>query len=131
MRFLIIDDDEAVHMYLTQLLSPYARCEAAFSGAEAIDMYRKAHEENEPYTTVFMDILMPEMDGHEATRKLRELEKELLVTGPDEFKLVMITSLKDTKNVSQAFFKGYASCYIVKPFNKVHVMSELRENHIL
>lgn len=131
MRFLIIDDDEAVHMYLTQLLSPYARCEAVFNGSDAIEKYKQAHEEKDPYDTVFMDILMPEMDGHEVTQKLRDLEKELKVDGPDEFKLVMITSLKDTKNVSQAFFKGYASCYIVKPFNKVQVMSELRENCIL
>jgi len=131
MRFLIIDDDEAVHMYLTQLLSPYARCEAVFNGTEAIERYKKAHEDKDPYDTVFMDILMPEMDGHEATKKLRDLEKELGLEGPEEFKLVMITSLKDTKNVSQAFFKGYASCYIVKPFNKVQVMNELRENNIL
>ncbi len=131
MRFLVIDDDEAVHMYLTQLLSPYARVEAVFNGAEAIDKYKKAHKDKDPYNTVFMDILMPGMDGHEVTKNLRELEKELHVDGPEEFNLVMITSLKDTKNVSQAFFKGYASCYIVKPFNKVQVMNELRENNIL
>ncbi|CCO24945.1 response regulator [Maridesulfovibrio hydrothermalis] len=131
MRFLIIDDDETVHMYLTKLLSPYARCEAVFNGKEAIDRYKEAYEAKDPFDTVFMDILMPEMDGHEVTQKLRDLEKELQVDGPEEFKLVMITSLKDTKNVSQAFFKGYASCYIVKPFNKVQVMSELRENSIL
>lgn len=131
MRFLIIDDDEAVHMYLTQLLSPYARIDAVFSGAEAIDKYKKAYEDKDSYDTVFMDILMPEMDGHEVTKKLRDLEKKMHVDGPEEFNLVMITSLKDTKNVSQAFFKGYASCYIVKPFNKVQVMNELRENSIL
>ncbi|WP_320008888.1 response regulator [Maridesulfovibrio sp.] len=131
MRFLIIDDDETVHMYLSKLLSPYARCETAFNGNEAIELYRKAHDEDDPFDTIFMDILMPEMDGHEATKKLRDIEQELKVDGPDEFKLVMITSLKDTKNVSQAFFKGYASCYIVKPFNKVQVMNELRENNIL
>ena len=130
MRFLIIDDDETVHMYLSKLLSPYARCEAVFNGSDAIKLYKKAYEDNEPFDTVFMDILMPEMDGHEVTKKLRDLEHELGIDGPDEFKLVMITSLKDTKNVSQAFFKGYASCYIVKPFNKVQVINELRENNI-
>ncbi|WP_027722316.1 response regulator [Maridesulfovibrio zosterae] len=131
MRFLIIDDDETVHMYLEQLLSPYARLDAVFSGAEAIDKYQEAYAEKDPYSTIFMDILMPEMDGHEVTKKLRDLEKSMNVDGPDEFKLVMITSLKDTKNVSQAFFKGCASCYIVKPFNKVQVMNELRENNVL
>ncbi|WP_031479296.1 response regulator [Maridesulfovibrio frigidus] len=131
MRFLIIDDDETVHMYLTKLLSSYARCESVFSGAEAIDAFRKAVEDKDPFDTVFMDILMPEMDGHAATKELRALEAELGINGPGEFKLVMITSLNDTKNVSQAFFKGYASCYIVKPFSKVRVLNELRENNIL
>ncbi|MBI9110610.1 response regulator [Maridesulfovibrio ferrireducens] len=131
MRFLIIDDDETVHMYLTQLLSPYARCEAVFNGTEALDIFKKAVEDNDPFDTVFMDILMPEMDGHAATKKLRDFEVQLGIEGPDEFKLVMITCLNDTKNVSQAFFKGYASCYIVKPFSKVRVLNELRENNIL
>lgn len=131
MRFLFVDDDETVHMYLGKLLEPFAKCEGALSGADAIDMYKKAFEENEPYDAVFMDIMMPEMDGHAVVQKLRDLEKELGIQGPEEFKLVMITSLKDTKNVSKAFFKGFASCYIVKPFNKAHVLHELRENTII
>ncbi len=131
MRFLIIDDDETVHMYLAQLLEPYARCETVFNGTEAIEAFKKAVKDNDPFDTVFMDILMPEMDGHAATKKLRDLESELGIYGPEEFKLVMITSLNDTKNVSQAFFRGYASCYIVKPFSKVRVLNELRENNIL
>lgn len=131
MRFLFVDDDETVHMYLGKLLKSYAKCDGAMSGTEAVDMYKKAFEEGDPYNVVFMDIMMPEMDGHKVVQKLRDLENELNISGPSEFKLVMITSLKDTKNVSKAFFKGFATCYIVKPFNKTHVIKELRENGII
>jgi two-component system chemotaxis response regulator CheY len=131
MRFLLVDDDETVHMYLGKLLESYAKCDSALSGGEAVDMYKKAYESGDSYNAVFMDIMMPEMDGHAVVKRLRDLENELQVPGPQEFKLVMITSLKDTKNVSKAFFKGLATCYIVKPFNKVHVLHELRENGII
>lgn len=131
MRFLIVDDDETVHMYLEKLLDSFATCDGAMSGPEALEMYKKAYEEDEPYNVIFMDIMMPEMDGHVVVKKLRDLESELGVLGTNEFKLVMITSLNDTKNVSKAFFKGFATCYIVKPFNKANVLHELRENNIL
>jgi two-component system chemotaxis response regulator CheY len=42
----------------------------------------------------------------------------------------MATALDDTKNVSQAFFRGEVSAYIVKPFDKDKVLSALREANI-
>lgn len=131
MRFLIVDDDEAIHMYLERLLSEYGDVTSAMNGAEALEAFQAAVDDGRPFDAVFMDILMPEMDGHKVTTRLREMERKQGLEGADEFKLVMITSLSDTKNVSKAFFKGYASCYIVKPFEKEKVLEELKANRII
>lgn len=132
MKYLIVDDDESIHLYLKQLLAPYAEIDSAMNGKDAVSLFKKSLQPGgEPYSAVFMDILMPEMDGHAVTGKLRELEREFGIEGANEFKLVMITSLSDTKNVSKAFFKGYASCYVVKPFDKNKVLEELRSNGVL
>ena len=131
MRFLIVDDDESVHWYLQAILEPFARCDAVLSGEEGVRLFDAAHEQGKPYDTVFMDILMPGMDGHQAAEIMRAREEERGVDKLCAFKLVMITSLVDDANVSRAFFQTHASCYIVKPLDKEKVLEELRQNLVL
>jgi two-component system chemotaxis response regulator CheY len=130
-RILIVDDDESVHWYLKAILEPFARCEAVLSGEEGVRLFDAAHEEGAPYDAVFMDILMPAMDGHQAAEIMRSHEEKLGVDKLFAFKLVMITSLVDDANVSRAFFQAHASCYIVKPLDKDKVIEELKQNLVL
>lgn len=131
MRFLIVDDDESIHLYLTQVLEEYGECDSAMSGEESVEMFDKAHGNGKPYDVVFMDILMPGMDGHQASEIMRTMERRLGVRPPYLFKLVMITTLVDDSNVSKAFFKAQASCYIVKPLDKKRVLEELKQNMVI
>jgi PAS domain S-box-containing protein len=67
---LVVDDLET-NVYVTKgLLAPYGlKVDTALSGFEAIDKIRAGSE----YDVVFMDHMMPKMDGVETTRLLREL----------------------------------------------------------
>ncbi len=131
MRFLIVDDDESIHLYLQSVLSSYAQLDFAASGEEGVELFAKAHEDGKPYDVVFMDILMPGMNGHQAAETMRATERKLCVGAFARFKLVMITSLVDDTNVSKAFFSTHASCYIVKPLDKARVLDELQQNLII
>lgn len=130
-RFLIVDDDESIHLYLQAVLAPFAQCDSALSGEKAIELFKQGHEDGTPYDVVMMDILMPGMDGHQAAEIMRAREKELGFTEQEQFKLVMITSLVDDTNVGKAFFNTHASCYIVKPLDKEKVLDELQQNLII
>ena len=71
-RFLIVDDIITNLKVAEGLLLPYlATIDTSQSGAKAIELIKK-HE----YDLVFMDHMMPEMDGVETTRLIREWEKE-------------------------------------------------------
>ena len=131
MRILIVDDDESIHLYLQGILAPFAECETALSGEIALELFRQGHAEGRPYDAVFMDILMPEMDGHKTAELLRNEEAKMGIPESEQFSLVMITSLVDNRNVSRAFFNTFASCYIVKPFDKEKVLDELQANMII
>ncbi len=131
MRFLIVDDDESIHLYLQAVLAPFAQCDSALSGEKGVVLFDKAHVDGKPYDVVMMDILMPGMDGHQTAETMRAREKELGIDGQHQFKLVMITSLVDDTNVSKAFFNTHASCYIVKPLDKEKVIDELQQNLVI
>jgi two-component system chemotaxis response regulator CheY len=123
MRFLIVDDDESIILFLRTFLSAYAECLTACDGREAIYAFEAALEEDRPFAAVFMDILMPGMDGNEVVQALRRIEN---ARNPAErFKLIMISVLTDTKNVSESFFHGRADAYLPKPLRRETLLAEL------
>lgn len=123
MRFLIVDDDESVILFLRTVLSAFAECLTACNGVEALSAFEAALDEERPFAAVFMDILMPDMNGTQVVQELRRLEEAHGQVTP--FKLIMISVLTDTKNVSESFFHGRADAYLPKPLIREVVLHEL------
>ncbi|MDR0221567.1 MAG: response regulator, partial [Lachnospiraceae bacterium] len=68
-RVLVVDDVETNLYVASGLLTPYGlKLETAQSGFEALDKVKRG----EVYDIIFMDHMMPEMDGIETTRQIRE-----------------------------------------------------------
>jgi two-component system chemotaxis response regulator CheY len=125
MRFLIVDDDESIILFLRTFLSAYAECITAATGLEAVSAFEAALEEERPFTAVFMDILLPgAMDGNEVVQALRRIEDSRDGT-TEPFKLIMISVLTDTQNVSESFFHGRADAYLPKPLRRETLLAEL------
>jgi CheY-like chemotaxis protein len=73
-RFLIVDDHILVRSFLKDLFRYYdLDCEEAVNGKDAIEKW-----EHEDFNAILMDIEMPEMDGLQATRIIRQREKEVV-----------------------------------------------------
>ena len=75
LKALIVDDSEMSRRITGRIIAKAFNCEEAENGLIAVDKYREAVESGDPYDIVFMDIIMPEMDGKDAVRKIREYEE--------------------------------------------------------
>lgn len=126
MKCLIVEDDFISRRILRELLGAYFDCEIAVDGEEAVTAFRMAHDAKNPYDLICMDIMMPKMDGREALRLIRQLEKELEVPPNLEVKVVMTTALDDPKTVFDSFYQDGATAYLVKPISKQKLIRELR-----
>lgn len=117
MRILIIDDDPVSLAKLSVLLKKYGECDTAFSGTEAIEKFKKAHEDYLPYNLISLDINMPDMTGQEVLEHIHrwELDNKINEIG-ERAKIIMVTAMHDMENLVTSFKKG-CDGYLTKPFD--------------
>ncbi|MCP4021958.1 MAG: response regulator [Desulfobacteraceae bacterium] len=123
MKTLIMDDDFTNRLLLQDLLKEYGPVHISVNGKEAVTAVIAAMEDKESYDLVCLDIMMPEMDGQEALKLIREKEKRAGVTGRG-IKILMITALSDGLNVIKSF-KEQCDGYLVKPITKANLLEQL------
>ncbi len=126
MRILIVEDDFVSRRLLHQMLASFGQCDIAVDGLEAIEAFKLALEEAEPYCLICMDIMMPRMDGQGTLQKIRQLEAENSIPEVNAAKVIMTTAVDDKKQVADAFYKGGAASYFVKPIEQDKLLAELR-----
>lgn len=131
MRFLIVEDDFTSRKFFQKMLAPYGECDLAVNGQEAVEAFSQALKEHRPYDLVTMDIMMPVMDGQEALKQIRQVERDSGPTDADEVKVVMTTALDDPRNVVEAYYRGGATSYLTKPVDRSQFLNLLKSLGII
>jgi two-component system chemotaxis response regulator CheY len=126
MKILIVEDDFTCRTILQRLLSPYGTCDIAVDGSEAVNAFKTALEENEPYNLICLDIMMPIMDGRKALKEIRRIEDEIGINVSDRTKIIMTTALGDAKSILGSF-TDQCEAYLVKPVSKDILEEKLLE----
>lgn len=129
-RLLVVDDDLLCRELMRDILAEHGECDFATTGREAIDAVIKSLENQSPYDAVLLDINMPDLDGHEALKGIREVEAKRHILGLAGVKVVMTTALRNSKNCVQAFRDGCEG-YVTKPIDEVELIDKLREVGVL
>ena len=80
-RILLVDDNDLNREIACEILKmTHVQVEEAQNGEQAVQMF--ADSEEKYYDMILMDIQMPVMDGHEATRKIRQMKRPDAVSIP-------------------------------------------------
>ena len=117
LKILIVEDDETSYSLMNRTLQKISyEIMHAKTGVEAIEFCRN----NPDIDLVLMDIRIPVMDGHEATRQIRQFNKDVIIIAQTAY----ILSTDSEKAIE-------AGCndYISKPINKT-LLYELIKKHI-
>lgn len=74
MRILIADDNPDIRCLISRSLIHVGRCDLAENGLAAVEMFRQADAEHDPYALITMDCQMPILDGFGAISMIRAFE---------------------------------------------------------
>jgi CheY-like chemotaxis protein len=117
LRVLIVDDEEIVAEHGRLVLDEAGiRADVCHSGAEALNMLELQSLKQEPYNLVLMDWRMPEMDGVETTRQIRQKY------GSEDLAIIMTAYTWDTIR-EEALAAGIDS-FLAKPLFASSVVEE-------
>ena len=120
MSVLIVDDDPIACEHAKLVLGKAGiASETAASGLEAIEMVKLRHARRAPYNLILVDWQMPEMDGVETTRRIRE------IVG-NESAIIILTAYRWDDVLEEAVQAGIDS-FIPKPLFATTVIEEFKE----
>ena len=111
---ILVVDDNTTNLQVAQgLMAPYRmKIDVSTSGFEAIEMVKKNH-----YDAIFMDHMMPEMDGIEAARYIRKIEGNYYKNVP-----IIALTANAMSDARDQFLQAGMNDFVAKPI-------EMRELH--
>lgn len=113
---LVVDDEPHMLRYLRTILEVDSyRVETVSSGREALQWLQKSPGPD----LILLDTLMPEMDGLETLRRLKQI--------PSAVKVVMLSCVTEPRTIVQALQLG-ACDYIPKPFQRAELDAAIRRH---
>lgn len=100
---LVVEDDKNTRLLTTARLKPHFQVVTACDGKEALDIFYSQHID-----LIIADIMMPNMDGYELVRTLREYKQDVPV---------IILTAKQTFEAKKKGFSTGTDDYMTKPVN--------------
>lgn len=118
-KILFAEDDKSIRELIAHIFrkTDY-QLEIADNGAKAVEMYKK-----DTYSLVLMDLKMPVMDGLEATREIRKLEKK---SGEKRIPIIALTAHGTNNDIRESAEAG-CDKHLIKPLKKQDLLDTIKK----
>ena len=108
-HMLVVDDEKDIcENVVNTMQSTGVRCEYVLDGPSAVELVRTAHGECDDFNLVLLDWRMPNMDGIQTARELRQIL-------PPEVMIIILTAY-DWSNIEDEARAAGVSGFMMKPF---------------
>ena len=115
LKILIVEDEKISDMLITRFVKIFGQeVLKATTGVEAVDACRN----NPDIDLILMDIQMPEMDGYEATRQIRQFNKDVIIIAQTAFAFA---------GDREKSIEAGCNDYISKPINKDNLLALIQK----
>lgn len=131
LRCLLVDDDDFSRAMLALQLKQYAVCDIAVDGNEGVDKFRKSIEEGNPYDLIFLDIVMPGLDGHGAAKAIRQIEADRGIPVDKGINIIVMSSLSTPQDIIQAYVSAQSAAHLVKPVSPEKLIKTLKKLELI
>ena len=125
-RILIVDDGATSRVVLIGVLQQHGECVTTDNGLDGVKLYEEALEKNQPFHLVFLDLILPKMDGHEVLKTIRTLEKQYKLPVEKLAKIIISTASYEKKDLDRAL-AGKCNHYLLKPLQEEKIQKALRQ----
>lgn len=126
MNIMIAEDDVSSRIILLESLCKLGNIDTVTNGWEAVCLYGARLDQGQGHSLICLDIMMPDMDGRQALRDIRALERERGLEGSRACKIIMVTSLEDSSNVIGSF-RDMCDEYLVKPVDQGKLLEKIEK----
>ncbi len=127
LNVLVVDDDEVIQFHMNQLLLPLAHVRMAANGRDGLARVEESLSSGERFHCVFMDIIMPGMDGLETVRAMVHLFNVRRIPLEDRPKIVMLSSMDEPGARIDALYACGADHFLSKPLDEPALVTALSE----
>jgi len=127
MKILLVEDELTSRRTLISFLHPIGEVDICVNGNIALNVAKKALENNQPYELIFLDIMISNLDGISTLKKIRQLETQHGVKEHAKSKVIMTSANTDKDVILKAAQAGCTS-YMIKPIDKKRLYNEIRKH---
>ncbi len=125
-RALIVEDVFLIQRVIERFIEPYGTFRVSNNGRSALKEYAEYFFNGDAFNLVCLDIYLPEVNGLEVLKHIRDFEKEIRLSEEERSKIIIISSVTHPGTIQQAYDLG-CDYYITKPFSKDDILKALKK----
>jgi two-component system chemotaxis response regulator CheY len=125
LRTLIVEDEFLSRRLMHRLLEPYALCDIAVTGDEALQAVDLSCSEGTPYGLILLDTALPRTSATSLLTAIRSLEKQKRILDHERAKVVIVSGSGAEGGVEASLLRRECEGRVLKPINRGDFLGQL------